>query len=91
VVFITLGTLTAVFYVCVNRYLLLFSVYFAQFQLFRLLFLHTVDLSSCDVHQNHFIEICTSLIWVIRYLHILSTFLAQFRSNSVYDFSIQCS
>ena len=71
--------------------MLVFSTYLARFWSLCVWFLHTVVLNSCNVLQNWFIESCTSLIWVNRYLYIFSTFLAQFVSNSVYDFSVQCS
>jgi len=74
VVFITLGTVTAVFYICVNRYLLLFSVYFAQFQLFHVWFLHTVLLNFYDFNQNWFVESYTSLMGINRNLCLLPNF-----------------
>jgi len=63
---------------CANWYLLLFSTYFAWFQSRIVWFLHTVVLTSCDVHQNQFIESCTSLMWVNRYLHKFLHFLPNF-------------
>ena len=78
------------YHIPVNRYLLLFFTYLTWFQSLGIWFLHTVVLNSCYVLQNQFIESCTSLIWDNRYLHIFSTFLGQFWSNSTYDFSVQC-
>jgi len=81
VVFITVGALNVVFYSCVQIDICFyFLCILPEFNHFLYDYYMWWSLTR-DVHHNQFIESCTSLMWINRYLLIFGTFLAQFLSH----------